>query len=444
MNEADRRTVLRAGGAVLAGSAIAGCLDDTDSGDNEENDGEQNETEDGSQNQTDGTEPEEPTEESLRIQNVTFLAGQPRGYRDFETVQNATYGVTDRIRVYFEPTGFGTEPASDGDVSVDLITSISITDSAGTEVYSNDDVLRQTFSEEDEDEYFAFWDVSLPPESDAGEYTVTLTVEDQIRGQTAETTATFTAEPVDELAIENVTFLDGQPRGYRDFDTVPGQTYAVTDPIHIYFEPTGFGTEEADSGDLGLDMITSLVITDSRGTEVYNNSDILRQSLTEDQVDEYFAFWGATLPPGTEPGEYNARITLEDQISGQTTETTATFTLEEAEYSSYAQQFLDTIRSELEITVTGFAERDVVNLRYTSSFEISTENARNQIGYIAGVYAGVIDQGWSTERLIGTVTDANDDRYRFEADSESAQAFMNDQITADEFAAEVLNSLEEL
>lgn len=385
--------------------------------------------------------------EELAIENTTFLAEQPRGYRDFDTVPDDTYDVTDQIRIYFEPTGFGTTEADSGEqgeVSVDLITTITITDATGTEVYNNEDVLRQTFSEEDRDEYFAFWNVALPSETAPGEHEVTITVEDQISEQTAETTETFTVEPVEQLAIENVTFLDGQPRGYRDFDTAPGQTYAVTDPIRIYFEPTGFGTKETDSGELDLDMITSLQITDSQGTEVYNNSDVLRQTLPEDQVDEYFAFWGATLPIETEPGEYTAEITLEDQITGQTTETTATFTLEPSEYSSYAQQFLDAIRSELEITVTGFAERDVADLRYTSPFEISTDDARNQIGYIAGAYAGVIDQGWSTERLIGTVTDANDDRYRFEADSESAQAFINDQITAEEFAAEVLDSLEEL
>jgi hypothetical protein len=385
--------------------------------------------------------------EELAVENVTFLADQPRGYRDFDTAPNDTFGVTDPIRVYFEPTGFSTEEADNsnaGDVSVDLITSVTITDASGTEVYDNDDILRQSFPEEDRDEYFAFWNVSLPSGADPGQYTVTITVEDQVSGQTAETTATFIAEPVAELTIENVTFLDGPARGYRDFDTAPGQSYPVTDPIRIYFEPNGFGTEEATGGELRFDMTTSLVITDNTGTEVYNNTDSLRRTLSEDQIDQYFGVWGASLPPEVESGQYTAEIALEDQFTGQTTDTTATFTLEDAEYSRSAQQFLDAIRTELEITVTGFAERDVVNLRYNSPFEIQTENARSQISYIAGAYAGAVDQGWSSERLVGTVNDGNNGRYRFEVDSRSAQAFINEQITAEEFAGEVLNSLEEL
>lgn len=190
-------------------------------------------------------------------------------------------------------------------------------------------------------------------------------------------------------------------------------------------------------------MSTSLAITDSAGTDVYTNTESLRRTISETQVGEYFVFWAAILPLAAEPGQYTAELTLEDQLTGQTAQTTATFALESAEYSRDGQQFLDTIESELDLVATGLAENDGVGLRYETPLEISTDDAESQIGYIAGIYAGLIDQGWTVERLVSTVTDGNGNQYRFRVNTATARAFMNDQITADQYATEVLNSLVE-
>ena len=130
----------------------------------------------------------------LAIDNVTFLADRPRGYRDFDTQPGGTYTMLDAIWVYFEPTGFATESAGEGAVSVDLTTDIEITGPNGQLVYTNQDSLSQSFAEEDRDEYFVFWNADLPLGLEPGTYTVEVGVEDRLTERTASADATFDRE----------------------------------------------------------------------------------------------------------------------------------------------------------------------------------------------------------------------------------------------------------
>lgn len=421
MRQPNRRTILRASGVLFTGAAVAGCLDD------------------------DGADAEDDSDDdsgsSLTITNIAFSDGEPSGYREFEEVNSTTFEQSDVVWIYFEPAGFERESIGDGEVEVDIGMSFSVTGSGGEELVSDTDTLARTAPEDGNVDAFFVGNFQPPIPAPGGEYTATLTVTDRIADAEAEETTTFTVEAGEELAIENTTFLAGRPRGYQDFDTVPDDTYDVTDPIRVYFEPTGFGTTETEDGELRLDMITSLRITDSQGAVVYDNDDVLRTTLSEEQIEEYFAFWGANLPTDVDPGEYTAEITLEDQISEQTVETTATFRLESADRSQYGQQFLNAINSELNVTVTGFEDGRTANLTYDTPASRGSSTAEEQIGYIAGAFAGLVGQGWSVDRLVATLTDSNGERYRFNADAETAQAYVDGELTDEQYASEVLSTL---
>lgn len=417
MGKPGRRTVLRASGALLAGAAIAGCLEDGEA------------------------DADDDSGSSLTVTNIAFSDGEPLGYRDFEEIENTTFEQSDVVWVYFEPAGFERDSIGGGEAEVDIEMSFSVTGPDGEELVSDTDTLARTAPEDGSVDAFFVGNFQPPIPAPGGEYTVTLTVTDRIADAEAEETTTFTVEAGEELAIENVTFIADQPRGYRDFDTVSDDTYDVTDPIRVYFEPTGFGTTDAAEGELRLDMITSLRITDSQGTVVYENDDVLRMTLSEDQIEEYFAFWGANLPADVDPGEYTAEITLEDQISEQTAETTAPFRLESADRSQYGRQFLNAINSELNVTVTGFEEGRTANLTYDTPASSDSSTAEEQIGDIAGAFAGLVGQGWSVDRLVATLTDSDDERSRFNTDAETAQAYIDGELTDEQYVSEVLSTL---
>lgn len=422
MDKLSRRTALRAGGALLGGIAVAGCLDDS------------------------GIEDTVAYDSSLAITNIEFPDGRPSGYRQFEVVNRQTFEQSDTVWLYFEPLGFEREPIGDGTVEIDLGMSVSITGPDGEEVTTATDTLARTAPEDENIDAYFVEDFRLPLPAPNGEYTATLTVTDRLADVETEQITTFAVQEGEEFVIENASFLTGQPRGYRDFESLPSQTYSMLDSIWLYFEPTGFATEPAASGggEVTFDLATSLVITGPSGEEVYANEDLLGRTVSEERLDEYFAFWNASLPPGLDPGEYTAEVTVEDRLTDQSATTTATFTRELASYDQYAQQFRSTIDGDLDVTVTGPISNDPVQLGYQSSYRIQTSSAANQIEYIADAFATLVGNGWDVVGLVATVTDGENTRYRYTISDETALAFINQEISAETYRQRVLNSLEEL
>ena len=422
MGKLSRRTVLRAGGALLGGAVVAGCLDDS------------------------GIDDTVGSGSSLVITNIAFTDSRPSGYRQFEVVNRPAFEQSETVWLYFEPLGFERKSIGDGDVGVDIEMSISITGPDGEELATETDTFVRTApADENIDAYFTE-DFRPPIPAPVGQYTARLTVTDRIADVEIERITTFTIQSGEGPIIANPTFLTGRPRGYRDFDPVPNQTYTMLDSIWIYFEPTGFATEpvEGDRGTVTFDLVTSLVITGPSGEVVYANEDPLGRTVSEDRLDEYFAFWNAGLPPGLDPGEYTAELTIEDRLIDRSTTTTATFTRELASYEQYAQRFRSAIDGTLDVTVTGPISNDPVQLRYRSSYRVQTAGAANQIGYIADTFARLVGNGWDVTGLVATVTDGANDQYQVTITDETAREYINEEISAEVYRLRVRNSLEEL
>lgn len=417
----DRRTLLRAGGAVIVGATLAGC-----SGDDAGEDG--------------GDGEEEP----LAIERVTFTDGQPGGYRDYTEAGTDTFDEEEVVWIYFEPVGFDREESGDGEVDVDLTMRIAIEDPNGEELFTDEDRLTRTVPEGDPvDAYFTGnFQPAIP--ADPGEYTAILTVEDHIADEETETTTTFVidAEPVGELAIENVTFIESRPDGYREYTEVAGDTYTVGDRLWLYFEPAEFYTTETDSGQAEYDLVTTLVITNPDGTEVFDQDDLIRMTIDEDEVDEQFIFWTVPIQEGSEPGEYTATVSLEDQLSDRETETTATFTVQEPQLSAPAETFVEFIDSELDVEIADFGEGDVATLAYGSTHPMGTEGSATEIAFIAATFAESVGDGWDVDRLLVTVTDGAGDSYQYQIARDTAMAYYDDELTDDQYRDLVYDTLE--
>lgn len=420
----DRRTLLRAGGAVIVGTTLAGCSgDDGDEDGGEDGDGE---------------------DEPMAIERVTFTDGQPGGYRDYDEAGTDTFDEEEVVWIYFEPVGFDREESGDGEEDIDLTMRIVIEDPNGEELFSDDERLTRTVPEGGSVDAYFTGNFQPPIPAEPGEYTAVLSIEDHVGDEEAETTTTFVidAEPVGDLAIENVTFIEGRPEGYREYTEVEDDTYTLGDRLWLYFEPAEFYTSETDSGQVEYDLVTSLVVTNPEGTEVFDQDELIRKTIAEDAVDEQFIFWTVEIQEESQTGEYTATVSLEDQFTDRETETTATFTVQEPELSNFATTFLDFISSELDIEIAGFREEDAASLAYDSTYPIGTEESAREMAFIAVGYSESVGHGWAVDGLVATVNDGDGDTYQFHITRETAMAYYNEEITDDEFRNAIFDTLE--
>ena len=85
---------------------------------------------------------------------------------------------------------------------------------------------------------------------------------------------------------------------------------------------------------------------------------------------------------------------------------------------------------------------DTVELEYISH-ETTEAGIAEEIGYVSGAYAAVVDGGDDSTGMDVTIQDATgEDAAYSTVDADRAQQFVNGEITAEEFAEEVLLSLE--
>lgn len=100
------------------------------------------------------------------------------------------------------------------------------------------------------------------------------------------------------------------------------------------------------------------------------------------------------------------------------------------------------VESEGVTVETAEVQGDTFNVEYTSYSQTEAEIA-NEIGFVAGAYAGMVGEGHTTDGMEATIlTVAGDPAGTFYVDYEWAEAFANDEISSEEFSQRVLSTLE--
>lgn len=137
-------------------------------------------------------------------------------------------------------------------------------------------------------------------------------------------------------------------------------------------------------------------------------------------------------------------MTLIDNNAGEEVDRTAIFYVEADEGPrDFLALYEDTIRQHLEVTVQSVEVVDgLVEVAYVSQYPIDSSEGHFEIGFLAGAFAGFIDEGWEVDGLEATVTDGEGDRYRFGVDREVARDWFEGELTDEEFTDIVLDSLE--
>jgi hypothetical protein len=429
--ELSRREFV-ATGAAATGALLAGCSGDDDGNGTPEPDG----------------NGEDESTEQLGIENVRLVAREPDGYREYEEVEDGIYGADEIVWIYYEPVGLASEDSGNGQERIDLQFHVSIRGPGGQEQASHDeDIERDIIS--GPDEHWRYWSYQPSTPSDPGEYTAEITIRDEIAGEEVQQTVTFTLEGSgtgESLGIEHVRLVAKEPAGYREYEEVEDGTYGTDETIWIYFEPVGLATEEAGNGQEQFSLTHSLLVTTPDGEELGETRELSETVEAGSGLDERWLFWQYRPPTPTEPGEYVAEITLSDEVGNEETISTVTFTIEDTDED---QQFLSTLESQitadLTVDVTSISETDgTVELAYESQHSIDEDRAEYEIGYVAGSFGSLINEGWDIETLSATLTDSEGDRYRFTVERTLIERWLNGELTDDEFGRAVLETLEEV
>jgi hypothetical protein len=246
------------------------------------------------------------------------------------------------------------------------------------------------------------------------------------------------------LSIENAKFITDRPEGFRQYTEVSDTRYATDETIWVYFEPKGVGTESAGEGQVRFSLTTSLTIVDPDGNEIYSQSKDVGRTVAEDRdLSELFLFWEFDLPDSAPDGRYTARVGFTDTIRGGSTEQRLRFTVTQG--LEFQEAFRSAITSKLDVEIERLAVNDgTVNLVYETPHAGDSSDSDAQVGYIAGAYAGLVDSGWENDELRVHFTDANGDEYRWLVEATTAQQFMDEEISRDEYVQAIFETLEKV
>lgn len=412
----ERRALLGATAAVAIGSSMAGCLDDDDD--------------------------EEQPDSDLGIEHVRFLSEEPAGYRDYTEVEDDSYEPGELVWIYFEPVGLSTTDAGDGAAEIDFRMELEVTDPAGEQFDFDDDVTRE-IPDGAVDEQYLYWSFTPPSPITTGEYTAELSLVDEIADESVQQATTFTigeelpVTPADELSIEHVRRVATEPTGYRDYQLVEDGIYDQGETVWLYYEPVGLTPEASDDDQVRVRVDTTLAVVDPEGrSESFHDSHDL--TLTADEYDELYLSWEMTLE---DLGVYDLTIEISDAIGDDDAENSTAVIVQPEDPRA---AFQETIATELDVTIESVVvENGLVKLVYATPNPMGSSPASQQIGYIAGVFAGLIHLEWDVNGLEAMVTDEHGDEYVFSITRELAEAYLAGEITDDEYASEIIETLTE-
>jgi hypothetical protein len=130
------------------------------------------------------------------------------------------------------------------------------------------------------------------------------------------------------FGIDEFVFCSEQPAGYGQYEEQSDATYATSDVVWIYIDVVGFDVEDAGDGQIAVDLAENLVVRDPNGEEILQNDFTFDNEFDEGLRGQFFVVNNVTLPSGSAAGEYEVEVSLDDGLSGESTNRTETFTVE--------------------------------------------------------------------------------------------------------------------
>lgn len=426
----DRRHALRTG-ALVAGAAVAGCLDIGDVVDDDEPD--------------DG-EPDAGVDE-LAITNLQLLAEEPADYGEYEPVADRQYSADAVVWFYFEPVGVTTEDAGAGQERIELTGALEVTYRDET-VSTAEEVFHRDIPESGTEELYLFFHF-VPQVTPArpGRYGGEVSLTDELAGESVTEEISFTIEEDErhDHGIEHVRFVEEQPTGYREYTDVSDPVYRRDDPIWIYFEPAGIAVEKRDEEQF-TDFDATAMITGPDGETAGRINEEFTVPISDDSgPEDLFVYFDLDLRrPQT--GEYTVELEIRDNVVRGSASETVSFRIEDPDLDRL-EIFRDVLEDETDIDISRLTlidEGTALRLSYQSAYhyENEPEGFGGEVGYVAGAYAGILDETFSPDRLLASGEDQAGTEFRYVVETDLARQYLEDELTSEEFADKVLDRLD--
>lgn len=391
MNNVNRRRVIVAGAAGLLAPSTAGCLGDGD---------------------IEG-------EEELAVGHVRFVTGQPQGYREYHENEEATYDVDDVVWIYLEPTGLETEDNDDGEVTIDVDLELTIRDPDGEIVEEFENEINRSVPEDSLDELYFYWNFQPSTRMAEGEYTAELGVVDNLAGARAQATSEFILEQDTDFTNEFETAI--QEELVVDIDRLEehGDTVELT-----YDSEVPVSTDEGEF-EVGF-------IAGAFARQVGSGWGVERLIATVNDGNGYRYEFQVSAE--------EAQAFYEGEIGEEEFTIITLDSLKPADFEAFFQRALERETDVLSPMVS--VPDGLVELEYESEYAYGQRESIDEIGDVAVVFALVIGEGWDVEGLDATFVDANEDRFTFDVETDTAQDWIQGRISGDEYGERVLESVE--
>lgn len=265
------------------------------------------------------------------------------------------------------------------------------------------------------------------------------------RGTEASGTTTVETTPPTPapLSIDRFAFASDRPTGYREYAAVEDRRFAAGDEVWTYFEPGGVSREAGDDGPDRIDLRVGGSVTPPGGlSRELETRAVSRDVANERSLEELYLWYGFPLGPAARVGEWELTLRVVDEVSGQSVESVEPFRVEDGP-RSYVAAFEAAIRSESDVTLQRLASEDgTVSLAYRSAHETGTQDWRGEIAFLAGVFAGVVSQGWEAQRLEARTTGTASRVRTWHVTRDLAVAFATEEVGNDTFVRRVLETVE--
>ena len=133
----------------------------------------------------------------------------------------------------------------------------------------------------------------------------------------------------DDLGLEHVRLVADEPDGYREYTEVRDGVFDTDDTVWVYCEPVGLETDDVEDGDSRIDLTFELEILDPDGETVETTEEEMGREMSADELGELFLFGFFEPARPVYQGEYDAELTLTDNLAGERAETTISFVIGE-------------------------------------------------------------------------------------------------------------------
>lgn len=266
------------------------------------------------------------------VANLALAAAEPTGYNEYEPQPDTTYPKGKDAWVYFNVPGISYELEGDEKV-VDLDERLLVEGPDGRTVLDQTLTFDNRFDRDTDLSTYFVTNFFRTSSFEVGQHTLTIELTDQVSGETATASGSFTIDEAVQRAagtfrVANVTFCASQPQGYREYAVQPDATYTPGDTVWVYFELPGIGYRwNRNVREIALEG--SITVTSPGGSGLYENPFTIERAFERGaDLSTYHLYDQVPTESDTLSGTATVDIEVTDRLAGETVSTTATFTIE--------------------------------------------------------------------------------------------------------------------